>query len=133
MAKRFSSTDIWDEDWFLELPTEYKLFWFYLLSNCDHAGVFKITVRKFSALTGLEIDSEIAFELINKGKVRLRKVNGNSLLIEEFFCYQYGHSFNGNNRLHESIAKVYDKVGVNLTSIRGLKVVKDRVKDKDKE
>ena len=26
MAKRFSATEIWDEDWFLDMPNEYKLF-----------------------------------------------------------------------------------------------------------
>jgi hypothetical protein len=59
-------------------------------------------------------------------------VNGSCWLIEEFFTFQYGDNFNGNNRLHESIAKIYDKVEVKLSSIRGLRVVKDRVKDKDK-
>jgi hypothetical protein len=132
MAKRFTSTEIWEEDWFIEMPLAYKFFWFYMKDKCDHAGMFKVNTKTFNQLHGVKIDSDLAFELFNKGKKRLRKVNGSCWLIEEFFTFQYGDNFNGNNRLHESIAKIYDKVEVKLSSIRGLRVVKDRVKDKDK-
>lgn len=128
MAKRFTSTDIWDEDWFIDLPKDYIIFWFYVKDVCDHAGIFKVNVKKFNKMFGCKVDSEVAFKLFNSGKERLRKVNGSNWLLEDFFKFQYGHNFNGNNRLHESIAAIYDKVEVNLTSIRGLKVVKERTK-----
>lgn len=133
MAKRFTATDIWEEDWFIEMPTEYQLFWFFIKDRCDHAGVFKVNTSFFNSLFKSNIDSETAFIFFNKGKERLRKINCSSWLIEDFFKFQYGENFNGNNRLHESIATVYDKLEVKLGSIRGLKVVKDRVKDKDKD
>jgi hypothetical protein len=124
MAKRFTSTEIWEEDWFLDMPNEYKLFWFYLLSSCDHAGLFKINLKSFCALNSVQIDSEKAFNYFNKGKDRIRKINGSLWLIEDFFYFQYGQNFNPNNRVHESIKKAYDKYGVKLGSIRGLKEVK---------
>lgn len=133
MPKRFTATEIWDEDWFLDMPKDYRLFWFYIKDKCDHGGVFKVNSSIFNRIHDCNIDSDLAFEYFNKGKKRLRKVNGNSWLIEEFFHFQYGENFNGNNRLHESIAKIYDKVEVKLGTISGLKVVKDRVKDKDKD
>lgn len=133
MPKRFTATEIWEEDWFLEMPKDYQLFWFYVKDKCDHAGIFKINIKSFNSLFGSNIESDTAFELFNKGKKRIRKVNGSSWLFEDFFTFQYGRKFNGNNRLHDSIAEIYDKHEVNLTSIRGLKVVKDRVKDKDKD
>ena len=126
MAKRFTASEIWEEDWFIDLPTQYKLFWFYILSACDQAGFFKINVKRFSALNSVEIDSEIAFELFNKGKKRLRRINGSMWLIEDFFSFQYGHIFNPNNRMHESIGKIYDKYEVKIGSIRGLKEVKEK-------
>lgn len=131
MAKRFAATEIWEEDWFLELPNEYKLFWFYVLSACDHAGFFKINIKVFSSLNNVQIDIETAFELFNKGKKRLRKVNGSMWLIEDFFLFQYGQILNLNNRVHKSIKDTYKKHGVNVTSIRGLNEVKEAVKDKD--
>ena len=131
MAKRFFSTEIWDEDWFIDMPTEYKLFWFYILSNCDHCGLFKVNLRSFCGLNGVKIDSDTALEHFNHGKNRIRIVNQSVWLIEDFFVYQYGSTLNLNNRVHESIKNRYEHVGIKLTSIRGLIDLKDRVKDKD--
>lgn len=133
MAKRFFSTNIWDEDWFLDMPIEYRLFWFYILSGCDHAGIFKINLRSFCGLNGVKIDSETALSLLNKDKQRIRVINDSTWFIEDFFYYQYGHTLNRNNRVHESIEEIYNRHEIKLDSIRGLKDLKDRVKDKDKD
>lgn len=144
MAKRFFASEIWEEDWFLDMPNEYKQFWFYMLAKCDHAGVFKVNLRSFRGLTGVSLTSSAALNHINAGKQRLRIIKDDVWLIEDFFVYQYGSIFNLGNRLHESVAKIYEKYEIDLTSIRGLKEVKkstktppkdpnDGVKDKDKD
>jgi hypothetical protein len=137
MAKRFTSTEIWEEDWFLEMPLEYKLFWFYILSACNHAGLFRVNMRKFCGLNEVNLTSTKALEYFNKGKDRIRVVNENVWLIEDFFFFQYGPTFNPNNRVHKSIESAYNQYSIKLTSIRGLLEVKgedtDRVKDKDKD
>lgn len=133
MSKRLTSTVIWEEDWFLEMPNEYKLFWFFIKDKCDHSGMFKVNIKVFNSLHDVKIDSEVAFEYFNKGKKRLRKINGSLWLIEDFFSFQYGQNMNLNNRVHQSVEKLYEKHGVNLGSIRGLNEVKERVKDKDKD
>lgn len=133
MAKRFTSTEIWNEDWFIEMPLEYKFFWFYILSSCDHSGLFKINLKMFCTLHNVQIDQEIAIELFNKGKKRIRKVNGSMWLIEDFFLFQYGKRLNIHNTVHMSIKEQYNKYGVELGSIRGLTEVSERVKDKDKD
>jgi hypothetical protein len=131
MAKRFTSTEIWSEDWFIEMPTEYKLFWYYLLSNCNHAGLFRVNLKAFCSLNDIIIEPEKVLLYFNVGKQRVRVINSNLWLIEDFFSYQYGTTFNPKNRVHLSIENEYIKVGVKLTSIRGLIDLKDRVKDKD--
>lgn len=133
MAKRFTATEIWSEDWFLDMPAEYKLFWFYMLSACTHSGLFRVNLKSFCTLNEVKITTDLALSLFNKGKVRIREINVATWLVEDFFVYQYGSTFNPNNRVHDSIQKEYEKVGVELTSIRGLKDLKERVKDKDKE
>jgi len=133
MAKRFTSTEIWGEDWFLDMPIEYKLFWYYILSTCDHAGIFKVNLRAFCGLNGVKLDSKEALNYFNNGKDRIRIIADNLWLIEDFFYYQYGEVFNPNNRVHDSIEKIYNKYDLKMTSIRGLKDLKDRVKDKDKD
>ncbi len=124
MAKRFVSTKIWEEDWFLDMPIEYRLFWFYILGACDHGGLFKVNLRSFCSLNGVKIIPSKAIEFFNTGKQRIRQVNGSTWLIEDFFIYQYGENLNSKNRVHESVKDLYKKYDIKLSSIRGLKEVK---------
>lgn len=120
MAKRFTSTELWIEDWFCEMPIEYKLYWYYMLSKCNHAGIFKVNTKMFNNINCCNIDSNIAIDLFNNDKKRIRVINDSVWLIEDFFYYQYGKSFNIKNRVHNSIYNVYNQYGIELNSIRGL-------------
>jgi hypothetical protein len=144
MAKRFSATEIWEEDWFLDMPNEYKLFWYYMLANCDHAGIYKVNVNSFQRLLSVTVSSINALNYFNAGKKRIRVVSSSIWFIEDFFVFQYGQTFNWNNKLHESAGKIYNKYNINVLEFRGLKEVKERtdkglkedtdtLKDKDKE
>ncbi len=123
MPKRFTGTEIWDEDWFLELPKDYKLFWFYVKDKCDQAGFFKLNVKSFNNSHEAEVDIDTAFELFNKGKKRLRKVNGSVWLLEDFFKFQYGTKFNTENKMHTGIEKIYNVNGVSIGSLGGVERV----------
>ena len=131
MAKRFTSTKIWSEDWFLDMPNEYKLFWFYLLSECDHAGIFKVNLRSFCGQLEVKIDLDKALLFYNVDKQRIRVIKKGLWLVEDFFFFQYGDKLNTKNRVHNSILELYQFHDISLTSIRGLNEVKDGVKDKD--
>lgn len=133
MAKRFISTEIWDEDWFLEMTNEYKLFWFYILSSCDHAGIFKVNLRSFCSLNEVKLTSTQALIYFNNGKERIMVISDSIWLISDFFVFQYGTTFNPNNRVHESIENIYKKYKIDINLIRGLIDLKDRAKDKDKD
>lgn len=132
MAKRFSDTKIWTEDWFLEMPNEYKLFWFYMLAECDHAGLFKVNLRSFRGLLEVNLSATEALKYFNNGKDRIRVVSESIWYIEDFIVFQYGTTLNLNNRLHDSIKKQLEKHGISLTSIRGVLDLKHGVKEKDK-
>jgi len=133
MPKRFIATEIWDEDWFLDMPNEYKLFWFYMLSACDHAGVFKVNLRSFSGLLQVSVTPSTALQLFNAGKQRVTNISDSVWYIEDFFVFQYGQTFNINNKLHASIEKIYDRHKIKKEKIRGLRDLKDTLKDKDKD
>ena len=133
MAKRFISTEIWSEDWFLDMPNEYKLFWFYMLSNCDHAGVFKVNLRSFCGLNGVSLTSKSALEYFNIGKERIIEINPSIWLITDFFVFQYGPVLNLNNNVHDSINEIYKKYKIDISFVRGLRDLKERTKDKDKD
>jgi hypothetical protein len=143
MAKRFTATEIWGEDWFLEMDNEYKLFWFYMLSKCDHAGVWKPNKKTFENAAGVKINLEKALGMFNADKERIFVTHKKNWWVVDFFVFQYGTVFNISNPLHDSIYKVYNQEDIDLTSTRGLKEVKwgtwsglpedfIGVKDKDK-
>ena len=123
MAKRFTGTEIWDEDWFLELPKDYKLFWFYLKDKCDQAGFFRINIKAFNSSHEADVKIDTAFELFNKGKKRIRKINGSVWLIEDFFKFQYGQKFNTENKMHTGIEKIYSNNGVKIETLQGIERV----------
>lgn len=133
MSKRFTATEIWSEDWFLEMPVDYKLFWFYLKDNCDHSGLFRVNMRSYCGLTGAKVTPDKVLEYFNAGKQRIRVVNQSIWLLEDFFVFQYGSKFNANNNVHASILELYEKAGVEVSSIRGLSGLKPRDIYKDKD
>jgi len=131
MPKRFTSTELWIEDWFCEMPMEYKLYWYYMLSKCNHAGIFKVNTRMFNNINDCIINNKTAFDFFNSDKKRIREINENVWLIEDFFYYQYGKSFNIKNRVHKSIYEVYNQYNIDLTSIRGIVdfYIEDNIED----
>lgn len=144
MAKRFFASEIWEEDWFLDMPAEYRQFWFYMIGKCDHAGVFRVNMKSARGRIEGDLRSDKALAFINIDKQRIRVLKNDVWFIEDFFVFQYGAKFNINNKVHESIAKVYAKHGIDINSIRGLTEVNltskrpqkdpdDGAKDKDKD
>lgn len=131
--KRFTETTIWEEDWFLDMPKEYMLFWFYLKDKCNHAGVWRPNLKLFEATIGVKIDLKTAIEYFNKDKLRCEILKSGHWFLVDFFVFQYGSTFNALNRVHKSIQDIYNQENINLTSIRGLKDLKEGVKDKDKD
>lgn len=129
MAKRFSATELWDEDWFLDMPNEYKLFWFYMLSTCDHAGFFKVNLKIFCALNKIEISPSVAIKKFNSGKKRVRLIKDDFWFIEDFIYFQYGHKLNKNNNLHRSVFELLEKYKQDVGTVRGVTEVSERSKE----
>ena len=144
MSKRFHDTDIWDEDWYLDMPLEYRSFWFYVKDKCDHAGIWRPNVRRFNADIDNKIDLEDALSFFNTDKERVVELESGHWMIKDFVTFQYGKNLNLNNRVHLSVFNRLNDLEVNLGSIRGLNEVKkgssrpqvevkEGVKDKDKD
>jgi hypothetical protein len=132
MAKRFTDTTIWDDDWFYELTSEYKLFWFYIKDKCDHAGVWKPRVKSFEAATSIVIDMEKALSYFNTCKQRIRVLDNGHWFLEDFFYFQYvkrTKSLSINNNVHNSILGVYIKEGIKPSTVKGIEYIVDDNKD----
>ena len=126
MAKRFTDTSIWDDDWFYELSHEYKLFWFYIKDNCDHAGIWKPKTKAFKAVTDIEIDLNKALLYFNMNKQRVRLLDNGYWFLEDFFYFQYtktSKSINLNSKVHKSVFNIYIKMNIPISSIKGVDFV----------
>ena len=109
MAKRFTDTTKWNEDWFLELSNSYKLFWIYICDNCDHAGIFKPNKRMFELIIGDKIDITEFFSVVNEDKIRILELGSGKWYLTGFISFQYGGNLNANNRVHKSILALLNK------------------------
>ena len=130
MAKRFTESGKWKKKWIRQLDPKYKLFWFYLLDNCDHAVVFDADIESASFHIGLEYTEEEILKVFNRKIVHFKT---DKWFIPKFVEYQYGE-LNENNRAHLSVINIlnkYDLLGANKPHRSPLKGNKVKVKDKE--
>ena len=144
MAKRFTETLKWKKKWIRELGPEMKLFWFYLLDNCDHAGIWEVDIELAAFQIGIELDES---EILNTFNRKIVPFKPGKWFVPKFIVYQYGE-LNESNRAHLSVIKILTKYGL----YKGLNEVEqgaykkpegakdkeqykelDKVKDKDKK
>ena len=127
MAKRFIDTNLFRKKWIRELDVEMKLFWVYLLTDCDHAGVWDVDVDRAAFQLNLKITEERILNTFNRKIVPFKR---DKWFIPKFIEYQYGE-LNPNNRAHLSVIKILTKYDL-LGPYKGLKTGKNGNKDKNK-
>ena len=96
MSKRLSDTEIWKKSWFYDLDQKYKLFWFYILSDCDAAGVWSVNLKLANNILGYKLDHD---ELLNTFKEQIVVLNeGKYWIIVDFIKFQYGYPLSENSK-----------------------------------
>jgi hypothetical protein len=105
MAQRYTDTQKWEDEWFTELPNDFKVIWFYLLDTCDNAGIWKQNIKllNFSCGTNITLD-----ELAEIFKGRITKIDSDKWIINKFCVFQYGIGFlqSGNKAVISAIKKL---------------------------
>ena len=132
MAKRFTETGKWKKKWIRELSPEMKLFWFYLLDNCDHAGIWEVDIELAAFQIGIELDES---EILNTFNRKIVPFKPGKWFVPKFIVYQYGE-LNESNRAHLSVIKILTKYGLykGLNGVeQGAYKKPEGAKDKDKE
>lgn len=100
MAKRFTDTEKWDDPWFFGLSTIHKLFWLYLLDNCDISGGWKVNQKIVNLRIGAEINLDEFLEIAGK---RIELIEGRDIwFINKFIIFQYGN-LNESNKIFRSV------------------------------
>lgn len=107
MSKRFTDTEIWDKEWFMQLPPKQKCLVKYVRDKCDLAGIWSPNYLLASVYIGeqvfeddlLTIDNGSQFEKISDGKI----------YCTGFIDFQYGTSLNPNSPIHNKIIDILKK------------------------
>ena len=135
MAKRFIDTKIWDKAWFRKLTPKNKLIWIYLLTRCDHAGIWDADWEAAEFFIGEWVGyDELPLEITTK----MKHIKGeDQYFIPSFVEFQYGE-LRENSKPHMSVIKRLTEKKL-LKGLERVRVTlkakakdKDKVKDKEK-
>tara|TARA_R100000030_G_scaffold92074_1_gene77476 strand:- start:2478 stop:3152 length:675 start_codon:yes stop_codon:yes gene_type:complete len=127
MAKRMTDTDKWKKRFVRDLSPQHKLLWFYILDDCNHAGIWEVDIEVASIRVGYELVYDMLPESF------LNKIvifdNGDKWFIPDFIDFQYGE-LNPNSNVHKSVISLLQRY--NLEGyVKGLQTLSNTEQDKD--
>lgn len=126
MSKRFTASEKWNDPWFCGLDLHHKVFWVYLLDNCDNAGIWEPNWPLVNFhIPGFVLSQEIL-------KDRIVEIKGGKWFIPKFIEFQYGE-LKEDCKPHLSVLRTLVKYGLSKGYPKGIHTLKDKDKDKDKE
>ena len=99
--KRFSETTKWNDPWFRNLSPTNKLYWLWLLDNCDCAGIIEPDLGLARFMLGASEELPTPLEAFGNRVIQ----QGEKFLIVKFVRYQYGDSLNPANNAHKGVLK----------------------------
>jgi len=130
MAKRFTDTEKWKKKWIRNLSLEHKLFWMYLLDDCNHAGIWDVDMDVANIRLGTKLDEETILEEFSEKIASLD--DGRKWFIPKFIEFQYDGELNPDNRAHASVIKHLKSQGIDYSQFKReyFKKVSHHVPDK---
>lgn len=87
MAKRFTDTEKWKQEWWQEADHKTQITWFYLLDNCDPSGVWEINIPLLNFQTKNQWSKKMFLDAF---KGRVIEIKSNKIFILKFIEFQYG-------------------------------------------
>lgn len=128
----------------MDLPNKYKLFWLFLITDCDHVGIWQVNYKVASFYVGDHLEPAECERIL---KDRIIKINdGKYWFIPKFIEFQYGVNLSTKNRALISVIENLKKndllkflPGINIKEApskeltSSLEAAKDKDKDKDKD
>lgn len=130
MAKRFTDTEKWKKPFIRGLQAPYKLLWFYILDDCNHAGIWQVDMDVAQLRIGDNtLSADKAIELFGP-KIQVFD-NQEKWFIPDFIEFQYG-TLNPENRAHQSVITLLERHGLDRMN-KGLISPLEGRKDKDKD
>lgn len=129
MPKRLTDTEKWKKPFIKSLPVEYKLFFLYLLDDCDHSGIWQIDIEVAELRLGIKLSLQKARGFFAERIVEFD--GGTKWFIPDFIQFQYGQ-LDEKNKMYKSVSYALNKYNLmeHLPPING---GKEKVKDKVQE
>lgn len=133
MAKRFIDTTLWTQNkWFRKLKPKDKLFWIYLICNCDAVGVWEEDFELASFIIGDEFTKG---EIDKTFAEKIKWFCDKKIWIIDFCNFQYGvlKEENITNKPHQSYIKLLKKHSLYIDYTNSIHRDKEKEKDKEQE
>jgi hypothetical protein len=142
MAKRMTDTDKWKKRFVRELSPQHKLLWFYILDDCNHAGIWEVDIEVASIRIGEDLGYDMekhrhptnfAHDMLPQAFLDKIVIfdNGDKWFIPDFIEFQYGE-LNPNSNVHKSVIQLLERYEIEQY-LKGSQTLLDTVQDKDKD
>ena len=141
MSKRFTDTEKWRDPWFRKLSPGAKLAFYYILDNCDCAGVWNCDTELANFTIGMNIPWDKVTEAFGE---RIKILPNGRWWITRFVEFQYG-VLSPDCRPHNPVFTALKKHGIDLSELpkpggervligysKGINTLKDKDKEKNK-
>ena len=124
-----TDTDKWKKRFLRELKPQHKLLWFYILDDCNHAGIWDVDIE----VASIRVGEELIYDMLPQAFLDKIVIfdNGDKWFIPEFIEFQYGE-LNPTSNVHKSVIALLDKY--NLEGyMKGSQGVQSTLNNKDKD
>lgn len=132
MAKRFTDTDKWKDDWYLSLNNDNRIVWQWLLDNCNHAGICKKSITLLNLMCNTKLAAK---DIVVIFEDRILETD-NHWFIPKFLKFQYS-TLQSKKPAIISVVNELKKGNYYLMIPKSFGndyfIIKDKDKDKDKD
>lgn len=139
MAKRFTDTEKWRDEWWGSLSNDYRMIWLYLVDSCSIAGIWKKDFRGLNFNCNTKIEEKEFLEVFGSRIID----RGNFVFIPKFLRFQCPKGLNSNKpaiisiikelQLNNLIEIVHQSLGNDFLIIKDKDKGTDKGKGKDKD
>lgn len=129
MPKRITDTEKWKKPFIKSLPVEYKLFYLYLLDDCDHAGIWHIDIEVAEIRLGVKLSLQKARGFFAERIVEFD--SGTKWFIPDFISFQYG-ALDEKNKMYKPVSLLLNKYNL-MGHISPIYGGKEKVKEKEQD
>ena len=111
MKKRNFDITIWRKRWFRLLPPKIKCFWYFILSECDDAGVWSVDMEAAEYHIGEKADAnDILASLVdNLGREQITILSDVKWQITDFIKFHYPDGLTESNHFHRGVIRLLKK------------------------